>query len=76
MYMENEDVLKNSNEVLNNEKNLKKIDYEVIWEGQPAGLFDRFLELLHLNFTIYQITKDELIITTYKYYRIIYFKRS
>lgn len=43
-----------------NEK--KDVDFEVLWEGQPAGLFDRFLTLLHLNFTIYQITKDELII--------------
>ncbi len=38
------------------------VDYEIIWEGQPAGLFDRFLTTLHLNFTVYQITKDELII--------------
>lgn len=51
------------------DKNVEKIqtdnnevDYEIIWEGQPAGLFDRFLTSLHLNFTIYQITKDELII--------------
>lgn len=43
-----------------NEK--KKVDFEIVWEGQPAGLFDRFLTLLHLNFTVYQITKDELII--------------
>ena len=40
----------------------KRVDFEIVWEGQPAGLFDRFLTLLHLNFTIYQITKDELII--------------
>ena len=40
----------------------KKIDYEILWQGQPSGLWDRFLSLLHLNFTIYQITKDELII--------------
>ena len=39
-----------------------KIDYEILWEGQPSGLWDRFLSLLHLNFTVYQITKDELII--------------
>lgn len=38
------------------------VDYEIIWQGQPAGLFDRFLTVLHLNFTVYQITKDELII--------------
>ena len=40
----------------------KDVDFEILWEGQPAGLFDRFLTLLHLNFTVYQITKDELII--------------
>jgi len=40
----------------------KKVDFEIVWEGQPAGLFDRFLTLLHLNFTVYQITKDELIV--------------
>lgn len=43
---------------------MEKIDYEVIWEGKPAGLFQRFLTKLHLNFTTYQITKDELIIQT------------
>lgn len=42
--------------------NVDNIDFEVIWEGQPAGLFERFLSLIHLNFTKYQITKDELII--------------
>lgn len=40
----------------------KQIDYEILWEGQPSGLWDRFLSILHLNFTVYQITKDELII--------------
>ena len=40
----------------------KDIDYEVVWEGKPAGLFQRFLTRLNLNFTTYQITKDELII--------------
>ena len=58
----------NEEKVINNEVEdlkLKKdndVDYEIIWEGQPAGLFDRFLTCLHLNFTVYQITKDELII--------------
>lgn len=58
----------NEEKVINNEvedTRLKKdndVDYEIIWEGQPAGLFDRFLTCLHLNFTVYQITKDELII--------------
>lgn len=42
--------------------NIDNVEFEVIWEGQPAGLFERFLSLIHLNFTKYQITKDELII--------------
>ena len=41
-----------------------EIDYQVVWEGKPSGLFQRFLTKLHLNFTTYQITKDELIIQT------------
>lgn len=41
---------------------LKDIDFEIIWEGQPSGLLQRLLTKLHLNFTYYQITKDELII--------------
>lgn len=40
------------------------IDYEIVWEGKPSGLFQRILTKLHLNFTTYQITKDELIIQT------------
>lgn len=46
----------------NLQTNNNEIDYEIIWEGQPSGLFERFLTSLHLNFTVYQITKDELII--------------
>lgn len=41
-----------------------KVDYQIIWEGKPSGLFQRFLTKLNLNFTTYQITKDELIIQT------------
>lgn len=37
---------------------------EIKWEGQPAGLWERFLSKINLNFTYYQITKDELIIKT------------
>ena len=36
--------------------------YTVAWEGQPAGLGGRILSALHLNFTTYKITNDELII--------------
>ena len=37
---------------------------EIKWEGQPSGLWERFLSIINLNFTYYQITKDELIIKT------------
>ena len=51
----------------NEELDLKKdnkndVDFEIIWEGQPSGLWDRFLTVLHFNFTVYQITNDELIV--------------
>jgi uncharacterized membrane protein YdbT with pleckstrin-like domain len=39
-------------------------ELEVLWEGKPSGLLQRFLTTVHLNFTTYQITKDELIVTT------------
>lgn len=45
-------------------KDLNNTDFEILWEGKPSGLFQRFLTKLHLNFTNYQITKDELIIKT------------
>ena len=45
-------------------KKIDQIDFEVLWEGQPEGLWERFLILIHMNFTKYQITKDELIIST------------
>lgn len=60
--MDNKESIQNTEEFNKEEKNIENVDYEIIWEGQPAGLFDRFLNLLHLNFTVYQITKDELII--------------
>lgn len=43
---------------------LSKVKLEIKWEGQPAGLFQRFLSLIQMNFTIYQITADELIVKT------------
>jgi len=43
-------------------KKIEDVDFEIKWEGQPAGLWGRFLSLIHMNFTYYQITKDELII--------------
>ena len=44
-------------------KKIEEVDFEVLLEGQPEGLWERFLILVHMNFTKYQITKDELIIT-------------
>lgn len=46
------------------EKQIDNVDYNILWEGKPAGLFQRFLTKINLNFTTYQITKDELIIIT------------
>lgn len=43
---------------------LDDVNFEILWEGKPAGLWDLFLDIIHMNFTSYQITKDELIITT------------
>lgn len=40
------------------------IELDILWEGKPSGLWQRFLTSIHLNFTTYQITKDELIVTT------------
>ncbi len=38
-------------------------EFNIAWEGQPAGFLGTILTTLHLNFTKYQISKDELIIT-------------
>ena len=42
--------------------NIEDVEFEVIWQDRPAGLWQRFLTMIHMNFTKYQITKDELII--------------
>ncbi len=38
-------------------------NFNIVWEGQPSGLWGKFLTSIHLNFTWYKISKDELIIT-------------
>lgn len=43
-------------------KNIHEVDFQIIWEDKPAGAFQQLLTMLNLNFTTYQITKDELII--------------
>ena len=43
---------------------IKNVDFEILWEGKPAGLWQKFLTKIKMNFTTYQITKDELIIKT------------
>lgn len=45
-------------------KEENKKDFEILWEGKPSGLWQRFLTMIHLNFTTYQITKDELLVQT------------
>jgi len=51
----------NNNKI--NVKNIDDVDFEIIWQGKPAGVFQQILTAIRLNFTTYQITKDELIIT-------------
>ncbi|MCX4364475.1 MAG: PH domain-containing protein [Bacilli bacterium] len=38
-------------------------DFNIVWEDQPSGLWGTILSTLHLNFTWYKISKDELIVT-------------
>ncbi len=47
---------------MKNVDTIENVDFEIKWQGQPAGLMGRIKSFLHLNFTHYQITKDELII--------------
>lgn len=49
---------------MKDDKSISNVDFEIKWEGKPSGLWQRFLTTINLNFTIYQITKDELIIKT------------
>lgn len=50
--------------------NKEKNDFfEIIWEGKPSGLIQRILTKLNINFTTYQITKDELIVTTGAFFK-------
>lgn len=43
---------------------IQDVDFQIKWEDKPSGLIQRLLTKIHLNFTDYQITKDELIIKT------------
>ena len=45
-------------------KDISDVDLQICWEGKPSGLIQHFLTSIHLNFTTYQITKDELIVKT------------
>ncbi len=45
-------------------KSFEETEFDILWEGKPAGLWQRILTKIHLNFTTYQITKDELITIT------------
>lgn len=46
----------------NVETNLDDVKFEIKWKGKPHGLLERLLTKIHLNFTDYEITKDELIV--------------
>lgn len=43
---------------------LSKTDFEILWTGKPSGIWQKFLTTIGLNFTTYQITKDELLVQT------------
>ena len=45
-------------------RSLEEVEFNILWEDIPSGLFQRFLTKIKLNFTKYQITNDELIIKT------------
>lgn len=45
-------------------RNIENTDFEVLWTGKPSGLWQRFLTTINMNFTTYQITKDELLVQT------------
>ena len=47
---------------MKNVDTIDKVDFEIKWQGQPAGLLGTIASFLHINFTHYQITKDELIV--------------
>ena len=49
---------------MKNNDGVDRVDLQIKREGKPAGLWQRFLTVIKLNFTTYQITKDELIIKT------------
>ena len=49
---------------MKNNETIKDVDFQIKWEGKPAGLWQKFLTMIHMNFTTYQISKDELIIKT------------
>jgi len=64
--VKSEETLSNNNENHKHKdiNNLDDVNYNILWEGKPCGLLQRFLTKLNLNFTTYQITKDELIVIT------------
>lgn len=55
---------KEAHRKLKDVNDLSDVKYNILWEGKPCGLLERFLTKIHLNFTTYQITKDELIVIT------------
>lgn len=66
--MENKD---NRQETINEKRSttVENPEFNIVWEGQTAGFWGTILTTLHLNFTKYQISKDELIITKGFFFR-------
>jgi hypothetical protein len=59
------EVMEKTREDIINEKRSTTIDnpkFNIVWEGQPSGFLGNILTSLHINFTWYKISKDELII--------------
>ncbi len=54
--------MSDNEQVTKKAKDFDKTEFNILWEGKPSGLFQRFLTKIHMNFTTYQITEDELII--------------
>lgn len=55
----------NKNDIIKQKRSttIENPDFGIVWEGQPSGLAGIILSKLHLNFTWYRISKDELIIS-------------
>lgn len=56
--MKNEEIVKKKRS-----SSVENPEFNIVWEGQPSGLWGTFLSKIKMNFTWYKISEDELIIT-------------